>query len=106
MESTSRETNILANNSRYQIGRYAIDFNAAKTKTQVKHDLARFIGRGDWVILYTHLYNYEDSETLDETSNTIANVLDVVSYANSLCKLRPTESIWGERRILWDVYGK
>lgn len=102
--ATYSETNHLVDNPRLKLKRYSITFNSVKTKTVIKRELKEYIDRGDWVILYTHLYNYSIDNILDETTNTVANVLDVVGYVNSLCKLRPTEEIWRERKNLFNFY--
>ena len=104
--ATNSETNEGVKNGRYQIKRYALSFSADKTKTNVKKELKEYIDRGDWVILYTHLYNYSTEDLVDETSNTIANVLDVVGYVNTLCALRPTEEIWRDRKIMFNYFNK
>lgn len=104
--ATNSETNEGVKNGRYQIKRYALSLSADKTKTIVKKELKEYIDRGDWVILYTHLYSFSTEDLVDETSNTIANVLDIVGYVNTLCALRPTEEIWRDRKIMFNYFNK
>ena len=72
------------------------------TKTQLKNLIKQYVDNGDWVILYTHLYNHQNTDIVDETTNSVANLMEIVEYANSLCPLRSTESIWDERKLLYD----
>lgn len=104
--ASDNESNHLVDNGRFQIKRYAIDFSASKPKTRIKKDISTFINRGDWIILYTHLYNYTAETILDETTNSIANVLDVVGYINSISAIRPTEEVWRDRRFMFDYLKK
>lgn len=104
--ATDSETNEGVKNNRYQIKRYALSLSADKPKTIVKKELKEYIDRGDWVILYTHLYSFSTEDIVDETSNTIANVLDIVDYVNTLCSLRPTEEIWRDRKFMFNYFKK
>ena len=42
------------------------------------------------------------SDVVDETTNSLANLLEIVEYANSLCPIRPVEVVWRERK---EMYG-
>lgn len=85
-------------NDRYQLKRLSLMLNNNMTKTQLKNLIKQYVDNGDWVILYTHIYNHQDTDIVDETTNSVANLMEIVEYANSLCPLRSTESIWDERR--------
>ena len=89
---------------RYHIQRYALSLSATKTKTQVKAYIKEALERGDWVVLYTHLYNesFVATDVLDETTNSLANIKEIVEYANSICPMRSTEEIWNERKFIYD----
>lgn len=90
-------------NDRYQIHRIKIDeISASKTKTYYKNWISQCLLNNEWVILYTHLYDVDPSDTTDDTSNTFGNVMDIVSYADSLAGLRSTEEIWEERKLMYD----
>lgn len=60
---------------------------------------------GDWVILGGHIHEFEVSDLLDETSMTTANLIDILNYANSLSEIRSVESVWRERKPMFDYYG-
>lgn len=102
--ASSNGTNPNTKNNRYQIQRYTIGFSASKTKTKVKKEIKEFLDRGDWVVLETHLYGFTVSDTLDEISNTTANLFDVVSYVNELYPLMPTEKIWEQRKYMYNYF--
>ena len=103
--ATQASTNHGVEFDRYDIQRYALQFDLpGKPKSVVKSEILSYLNRGDWVILYTHLYNYSTEDILDETTNSIANVLDVVDYVNSYYKIRPTEEIWSKRKFLYDYF--
>lgn len=90
-------------NSRYQLNRVKIDdISASKTKTYIKNWIRQCLLNNEWVILYTHLYDVSPADTVDDTSNTFGNIMDIVSYANSLSPLRSTEEIWNERKIMYN----
>ena len=90
-------------NNRYQLQRIKIDdISASKTKSYIKNWIRQSLLNNEWVILYTHLYDVDPSDTVDDTSNTFGNIMDIVSYANSLSRLRSTEEIWDERKIMYN----
>ena len=101
--TTKRGTNPGAQNDRYQLKRITMQLSATHTKSQVKEYIRQGVENGDWIILYTHIYSFEISDVLDETTNSLANLYEIVEYANSLSPLRSTESIWSERRKLYGL---
>lgn len=76
------------------------------TKTQMKKRIKDAIDNGDWVILGSHFNSISDSETPDETSYNIANVLEILEYAHSLCPIRHTSDVWNQRKPMWLLLGK
>ena len=99
-------SNHLVENERYRLRRMDIQLCATETKTQIKNAIKTAIDNGDWVILGSHIYHYEVSDVLDETSRTTANLFDIVSYANNLCKMRLCSDVWSERKILFEIANK
>ncbi len=96
-------TNHCADNSKYQLQRIAINgLSTTRTKTSVKEQIKRYIDTGDWVILYTHLYQATDMDTVDETTDSWANIKEIAEYANSLCRIRPTEVVWNKRKLMYN----
>ena len=63
-------SNHLVDNERYRLRRMDIQLCATETKTQIKNAIKAAIENGDWVILGSHIYHYEVSDVLDETSRT------------------------------------
>jgi len=104
--NNDRGGNHLAERSRYQLRRLNIQLTKDNTKTKIKEAIRAALEKGDWVILGSHVYKFEISDILDETSMTTANLFDIIAYANNLCPLRPTEAIWRERKFLFDIEGK
>ncbi len=76
------------------------------TKTQMKQRIKEAIDKGDWVILGSHFNSIADNDTPDETSYNIANVLEILEYANSLCPIRHTADVWTQRKPMWALLGK
>ncbi len=76
------------------------------TKTQMKKRIKDAVEAGDWVILGSHFNSIIDSDTPDETSYNMANVLEILEYANSLCPIRHTADVWEQRKPMWSLLGK
>ena len=41
-------------------------------------------------------------DTVDETTDSWANIKEIAEYANSLCRIRPTEVVWNERKLMYN----
>lgn len=104
--NNDRPSNHLTENGRYQLKRLNIQMTANNTKTQIKEAIREAVENGDWIILGCHVYQFEVSDVLDETSKTTANLFEILEYANSLCRIRPVSAVWNERRIMFDIDGK
>ena len=91
-------------NSRYRLNRLNIQL-AQNNKSAIKEAIKKALMNGDWVILGGHIHEFEVSDLLDETSMTTANLIDILNYANSLCEIRSVESVWRERKPMFDYYG-
>lgn len=87
---------------RYSIKRFSLLIRNGYPKSKLKELIKEAVDRGDWIILYTHVYDYENTDVVDETTNSLANLLEIVEYANSLCPIRPVEAVWRERK---EMYG-
>lgn len=101
-----RKTNHLTENGRYNLRRVNIQPSASNTKSQIKNSIKAGLQNGDWVILGGHIWHFSISDVLDETSMTTANLYDIISYANELCPILPTEEVWAQRKVMFDYYGK
>ncbi len=99
--ATESETNHRAEHDQFSLKRYAIEPTKSKSKTQIKKDIKRLLDNGDWVILYTHLYNFTDNGSTDEHAGSIDNLFEILTYANSLCPIRLTQDVWDTRKSLW-----
>ena len=90
-------------NDRYQLQRIKIDgISSSRTKSFIKDSIRDSLANGEWVILYTHMYEVDPADTVDNTSNTFGNICDIVSYANGLVPLRSSEEIWRDRKLMYD----
>lgn len=87
---------------RYSIKRFSLLIRNGYPKSKLKELIKEAVDRGDWIILYTHIYDYENTDVVDETTNSFANLMEIVEYANSLCPIRPVEAVWRERK---EMYG-
>ena len=87
---------------RYSIKRFSLLIRNGYPKSRLKELIKQAVDNGDWIILYTHIYDYENTDVVDETTNSLANLLEIVEYANSLCPIRPVEAVWRERK---EMYG-
>ena len=96
-------SNHAVENDRYQLKRMTIYISETRPKSRIKENIRRAVENGDWVILYTHLYNHEATDVVDETTNSFANLKEIVEYANTLCRIRPSEEIWRERKMMYNL---
>ena len=102
--ATLDEANKGVTNSQYQLKRISIDtISAERTKSQIKSRIKEYLEDGCWVILYTHIGAISDLDTIDETSVSLPNVLEIAEYADSLCKMRSTAEIWKERKMMFNL---
>lgn len=88
--------------NRYQLKRMSISPSADNTKSKIKARIKDAVANGDWIILYTHIYNFQNTDVVDETSNSFANMCEIVEYANSLCPITHTQSIWEDRKKIYN----
>ena len=87
--------------NKFRIKRFSLLIRNGYPKSRLKELIKQHIDNGDWLILYTHMYSYENTDVVDETTNSIANLFEMVEYANSLCPIRPAEVIWKERKSMY-----
>lgn len=88
---------------KYRIKRFSLLLRDGYPKSKLKELIKTAVDNGDWIILYTHLWSYKNTDVVDETTNSLANLLEIVEYANSLCPIRPTEVIWEERKAMYNI---
>lgn len=100
------DTNHLTENNRYHLKRLNIQLSATNTKSEIKQFIKNAVENGDWIILGSHIYHFEISDKLDETSMTTANLFEILEYADSLCKLRSSYTIWKEKKFMFEIDGK
>lgn len=99
--ATNSETNHRAEHDRFNLKRYAIEPSESKSKTQIKKDIKRLLDNGDWVILYTHMYNFSDNGSTDEHAGSLDNLFEILTYVNSICPIQLTQDVWDTRKSLW-----
>lgn len=100
------DTNHLTENNRYGLKRLNIQLSATNTKSEIKQYIKEGVENGDWIILGSHIYHFTVSDKVDETSMTTANLYEILEYADSLCSIRATETVWKERKFMFDIDGK
>lgn len=105
--SVTQGVNHAADADRYKIARISIErLNKGQTVSDIKRIIDNAVERGDWLIFYTHIHSIMIADNVSETGFTTANLFELLRYANEKVKLRPTEAIWRERRIMWEYSGK
>ena len=92
--------------TRYQLPRLPIVISQDNTVTMIKNQIAAALSNNEWVILNSHVWQFsgDGTEATDETSMSFANLFDVITYANTLQKIKPVREVWRTRQILWDYY--
>ena len=99
--------NIGANQDRYRLVRFSLDsISETNSVTKIKKDIDECISKNGWIIFITHVWVHtgDGTEPVDDTSNSLSNVFEIIKYANSKVKLRHTQEVWRERKILWEYY--
>lgn len=104
--STYNEVNHKNENDPYMLKRLSFESlkNGELTKSKFKKRIREAVKNGDWIIFASHFYSIEVSDEPDETSYNTANVFELLEYADSLCHIRSTTSIWNERKPMWDLF--
>lgn len=99
--------NLPTKQDRYKLVRFSLDdISETNTVSQIKQRIDECIATGGWIIFITHvwLHTGDGTEAVDETSNSLANVFDIIKYANQQVTLRPTQEVWREKKVLWEYY--
>lgn len=106
--ATYEGVNHNADVDRYKIFRLSFESlsQGYLTKTEMKQRIKEAVDNGDWLILGSHFNTISSSMEPDETSYNLANVFELLEYAQSLCPLRPTGTVWNERKMMWMLLGR
>lgn len=89
--------------NRYGLNRLFISFDT-HTKTWYKNKIDEAVAKGAWLILGTHSWNFKDTTTVDETTNSIPNLKEIIAYANSKVKIQPISFVYEARKVLLELY--
>lgn len=73
------------------------------TKTELKEYIRNAVENNDWIVFSSHIHSIDESMVADENAYNIANVVELLEYANSLCQMKHTIDIWNNRKILWEL---
>lgn len=90
--------------NKYKLERYFIRISASNTKTQIKAIIDEAVEKGAWLILGTHGYDFNDSGTIDETTPSLANLKEIIEYANSKINIKPIGEIYRFRKSMLDLF--
>ena len=90
----------------YKLERYFIRISVSNTKTQIKAIIDEAVEKGAWLILGTHGYDFNDSGTIDEITPSLANLKEIIEYANSKINIKPIGEIYRLRKPMLDLYKK
>ena len=99
--------NLPTKQDRYKLVRFSLDdISETNTVSQIKQQIDKCIATGGWIIFITHvwLHTGDGTEPVDETSNSLSNVFNIIQYANQKVRIRPTQEVWREKKILWEYY--
>ena len=90
--------------NKFSLNRLFISLTSSHTKTWYKGIIDEAVSKGVWLILGTHGHKFTDSETVDETTNSLANLKEIIQYANEKCSIAPISQIFRIRRPVLDLY--
>lgn len=90
--------------NKFSLNRLFISLTSSHTKTWYKGIIDEAVSKGVWLILGTHGHEFTDSETVDETTNSLANLKEIIQYANEKCSISPISQIFRIRRPVLDLY--
>ena len=88
----------------YKLERYFIRISVSNTKTQIKAIIDEAVEKGAWLILGTHGYDFNDSGTIDEITPSLANLKEIIEYANSKINIKPIGEIYRLRKPMLDLF--
>lgn len=89
--------------NRFSLNRLFINFNSHK-KSWYKSIIDEAVEKGAWLILGTHGYDFNDSGIVDETTMSLANLKEVIEYANSKIVIKPIGEVYRLRKPMLDLY--
>lgn len=89
--------------NRFSLNRLFIDFTRHQ-KSWYKSIIDESIEKGAWLIFGTHGHSFDDSGTVDEVTNSLANLKEIVQYANNKCPIKPISQVYRERKPMLDLY--
>lgn len=90
--------------NKFSLNRLFISFTSSHTKTWYKSVIDEAVSKGAWLILGTHGHEFNDSGTVDETSKSLANLKEVIQYANEKCTISPISQVFKKRKPMLDLY--
>lgn len=98
------KANHLGLNTKWNIKRCFIEFNAERTVTWYKQLIDDTSKKGDWLIFGTHSNGFNTStETSDESANNIGNLNEVIAYAKSKGTFYNAWDAYNRRKPLFDA---
>ena len=92
--------------NKFSLNRLFISFTSSHTKTWYKKIIDEAVSKGAWLILGTHGYQFNDSGTIDETTLSLANLKEIIEYANEKCAISPISQVFRKRKPMLDLYKK
>ena len=100
------EGNNISNNgivNKFSLNRLFILFSN-HTKSWYKNQIDKAVSSGAWLILGTHGHQFDDSGTIDESTNSLANLQELIQYANEKCTISPISQVFKTRKAMLDLY--
>lgn len=90
--------------NKYKLARYFVNISSSQTKTQIKTVIDEAVKNGAWLILGTHGHQFNDSGTIDETTPSLANLQEIIDYANSKIPIKPIGEVFRKRKPMLDLF--
>lgn len=90
--------------NKFSLDRLFISFTSSHTKTWYKGIIDEAVEKGAWLILGTHGHEFSDSDILDETTKSLANLKEVIQYANEKCAISPISQIFRKREPMLNLF--
>lgn len=91
-------------NSHWNLSRLFINLSSSRTKTYFKNLILEGVNSGSLIIIGTHSWQFfEDTTTIDETTNSIPNLKEIIEYANNLCNIKPLIQVLRDRNLMFNL---
>lgn len=89
--------------NKYSLSRKFIDLSSSNNKQYYKDLIDDAVSNNSWLILGTHGHQFS-GDTVDDTSNSLANLKEIIQYANDKCSITSVREEFNYRKPMLDLY--